>query len=91
MDIALALDGSNLTKNLLCVISGFKLVDIACQNLHTVILELDPSEANLLVKLYLPQSRRWSFPTKFVMGKETQEMYQTEFKEMFELFLCYRE
>ena len=72
MDIILTLDGSNLTKNLLFVMSGFKLVDIACRNPNTGILELDPSEANLLMKLYLPQSRRWSFPTKFVMGKETQ-------------------
>ena len=58
VDISLTLGGSILTKNLLFVMSGIKLVDIACCNLHTRILELDPSEVNILIKIYLPQSRR---------------------------------
>ena len=36
-------------------------------------------------KMYVSQSRKWCFPTKFVMRKETDEMYREEFKEIFEI------
>ena len=42
VDIALTLDGSNPTKNVSFVMSGIKLVDIACMNPHTGVLDLDP-------------------------------------------------
>ena len=42
VDIALTLDGSNLTNNLSFVMSGIKLLDMACKNPHTGVLDLDP-------------------------------------------------
>ena len=37
-------------------------------------------------KWFLPQSRKWCFPAKICMLKETEKMYQEEFKKTFELF-----
>ena len=42
VDIALTLDGSNITKHLSFVMSRIKLVDVACRNPHTGVLDLDP-------------------------------------------------
>ena len=46
--------------------------------------DLDPSTNLNGVKTYVPQSQRWYFPNKLVMGKETQATYQEEFKNEFE-------
>ena len=42
IDIALTLDGSQLTKHLAFVMNGVKLVDIACRNPCTGLLDLQP-------------------------------------------------
>ena len=87
VDIALTLDGLQLTKHLAFVMNGVKLVDIACRNPCTGLLDLQPisDETDKNKKKYVPQSPRWCFPTKYCMGRKIQAMYQEEFKEMFEI------
>ena len=76
IDMALTLDGAQLTNKLSFVMAGLKLVDLAVQNPLTGEFELDPNAEGAK---YLPQSHKWGFPFKFCMGKETKEMYQEEF------------
>ena len=83
VDIALTLDGSSLTKNLQFVMAGIKLVDCAVRDPYTGKYDLKPIFGD---KWFLPQSRKWCFPVKICMGKETEKMYQEEFKKIFELF-----
>ena len=84
IDMALTLDGAQLTNKLSFVMAGLKLVDLAVRNPLTGEFELDP---NAEFCKYLPQSRKWNFPFKFCMGKETKKMYQEEFKDIFQVFL----
>ena len=67
VDIALTLDGSNLTKHLSFFMAGIKLVDFMLKNPLTGNYDLDPNQQD--EKNFRPQSRRWSFPFKFCMGK----------------------
>ena len=83
IDIALTLDGSQLTNKLAFVMAGIKLVDLAVKNPLTGMYELDPAKAK---EWFLVQSRKWCFPLKICMGKETQQMYQEEFSHIFDLF-----
>ena len=83
VDIALTLDGSSLTKNLQFVMAGIKLVNCAVRDPYTGKYDLKPIFGD---KWFLPQSRKWCFPVKICMGKETEKMYQEEFKKIFELF-----
>ena len=80
--MALTLDGAQLTNKLSFVMAGMKLVDMAVQNPITGEFELDPARE----LLYLPQSRKWNFPLKMCMGKETKEMYQDKFRHIFQLY-----
>ena len=80
--MALTLDGAQLTNKLSFVMAGMKLVDMAVQNPITGEFELDPARESS----YLPQSRKWNFPLKMCMGKETKEMYQDEFRHIFQLY-----
>ena len=73
IDMALTLDGAQLTRKLLFVMAGLKLVDLAVRNPLTGDFELNPDTEGVK---YLPQSRKWGFLFKFCMGKETKEMYQ---------------
>ena len=84
IDMALTLDGAQLTNNLSFVMAGLKLVDLAVRNPMTGEYELDPTQRDCR---YLPQSRKWCFPMKFCMGKETANMYQEEFKDLFQIFI----
>ena len=83
IDIALTLDGSHLTKHLAFVMAGIKMVDCLLKNPLTGNFDLNPDQDE---KDYNIQSRRWSFPFKFCMGKETDAMYREEFSEIFEVF-----
>lgn len=82
IDIALTLDGSTLTSNLLFVMAGIKMVDVASRDPKTGQYNLKPVDE----KWFVPQSRVNCFPCKLVMGKETATMYQDEFKELFDTF-----
>ena len=84
IDMSLTLDGSQLTNKLSFVMAGLKLVDLAVRNPITGEYELDPNCAG---STYLPQSRKWCFPLKFCMGKETTAMYQEEFQDLFDVFV----
>ena len=83
IDMALTLDGAQLTNKLSFVMAGLKLVDLAVRNPLTGEFELDPDAEG---SKYLPQSRKWCFPLKLCMGKETKQMYQEEFASIFQLF-----
>ena len=83
IDLALTLDGSNLTSKLSFVMAGIKLIDLAVKNPQTGKYELDPS----FEEDYCVQSRKWCFPAKICMGKETKKMYQEEFKSLFDTFI----
>ena len=78
VDIALTLDGSSLTKNHQFAMAGIKLVDCAVQDPYTGKYDLKPISGD---KWFLPQSRKWCFPVKICMGKETEKMYQEELKK----------
>ena len=82
IDIALTLDGSSLTNNLLFVMAGIKMIDIAARDPRTGKYKLKPVND----KNFVQQSRTDCFPFKFCMGKETATMYQEEFREMFDIF-----
>jgi hypothetical protein len=84
IDMSLTLDGSQLTNKLSFVMAGLKLVDLAVRNPITGEYKLDP---NCEGSTYLPQSRKWCFPLKFCMGKETTAMYQDEFQDLFDIFV----
>ena len=80
-DLCKTMDGFNLTKFLTFVMAEIKMVDPNCINTKTGAKELC-----LLLKKFLPQSRRWCFPMKITMVKESSEMYQEEFEALFDLF-----
>ena len=86
VDIAVTLDGSQLTKHLSFVMAGVKLVDIGCKSPHTGIYEMMPCEDADGNTFYMPQTRRNCFPVKICMGKESNQMYQDEFGAAFYLF-----
>ena len=81
VDVCVTMDGTNLTKYLNFVIAGLKMVDPRAVNPLTGEKELCP-----LFSKALPQSRKWCFPMKFVMGQESADMYEEHFNEMFEMF-----
>ena len=81
VDVCVTMDGTNLTKFLNFVIAGLKMVDPRAVNPLTGEKELCP-----LFSKALPQSRKWCFPMKFVMGQESADMYEEHFNEMFEMF-----
>ena len=84
IDLALTLDGAQLTNKLSFVMAGLKMIDLAVRNPETGVYELNHSACSS--KDFTPQSRSWCFPLKLCMGKESERMYQEEFCEMFELF-----
>ena len=84
IDLALTLDGAQLTNKLSFVMAGLKMIDLAVRNPETGVYELNHTACD--PKQYTPQNRSWCFPLKLCMGKESEQMYQEEFCEIFELF-----
>ena len=84
IDLALTLDGAQLTNKISFVMASLKLIDLEVDNPENGEYELN----HLLCdpKKFKNQSRKWCFPYKLCMGKESEKMYQEEFCELFELF-----
>ena len=78
------LEGSQLKNKLLFVIAGLKVVDLAVRNPITGDYRLDPNYEGFT---YLTHIRKWCFPLRFCMGKETTSMYQDKFQDVFEIFV----
>ena len=68
---------------------GIHLVDISKTNPGTGLYELAPEL--LEGKIYVPNSRKWFFPLKFSMGRESQKIYQDVFFEILKIFFCVSE
>ena len=83
IDLALTLDGSNITSKLSFVMAGIKLIDLALKKNQTGKYKLDPC----FQENYCGQSSKWCFPAKIFMGKETEKMYQEELKSLFNTFI----
>ena len=81
VDLCGSMDGFNLTKCITFVMVGIKMVDPNLINPQTGAKELFS-----LFKKFLPQSRGWCFPLKLVMVKESTEIYQEEFQDVFDIF-----
>ena len=81
IEVCFTMDGFNLTNNLTFIMTGLKIINPSCISPLTSEKDLCP-----LFKKYLPQSRKWCFPLKLVMGKETTVMYTEEFNGMFNFF-----
>ena len=69
IDLALTLDGSNITSKLSFVMAGIKLTALAVKNPQTGKYELDSN----FQEDYCGQSCKWCFPGKTCIGKETEK------------------
>ena len=81
----------NFDKKIIFCYEQFETGDIATKNPYTRLYDLDPtnlSQSDGKKKRYVIQSRKWCFPFKYCMGRETNKMYQEECKDLFELMFC---
>ena len=87
IDLALTLDGAQLTNKLSLVMAGLKMIDLAIRNPENDVYELNHTAYN--PKNFTPQNHSWCFPLILCMGKESKQMYQEEFCEILKLFRKY--
>jgi hypothetical protein len=84
VEIAIMLDGAKLSRNLLHVTAGIKIVDKRACNPMTVAPALfvaSDGSTNQSV-----QSREFCFPIKILLVPDSKDLYKNEFAEFFKYF-----